>query len=559
MRYMLKTLRAALAIGLLCGFSGHSIAQIADPASTTDKFATLLNYIQHMYVDSVDAEKLTEKAIISLLEELDPHSTYLSKEELQEANEPLQGSFDGIGIQFNILNDTIYVVEPIQGGPSEKLGIQAGDKIVEIEAENVAGIGIKNNDVLKKLRGPKGTKVNVGIQRRGSKDVLRYPIVRDKIPIYSVDASYMVAPEIGYIKISRFARTTVQEMRKGIEELKAEGMKDLIIDLQGNGGGLLNSAIEMGDEFISGDRLLVYTQGRSFPREDYRANKSVEGSFEKGRLIILIDESSASASEIVSGAVQDWDRGLIIGRRSFGKGLVQRPVPLPDGSAVRLTVQKYYTPSGRCIQKPYDEGLEEYYNDRADRFEHGEFFNPDSAKVKSDEVFYTNISKREVYGGGGIFPDVFVPLDTTENSGYFSDMLRTGVNNDWVLTYVDRNRAELIKNYPTIDKFMSGYEVPESGIHDMIHLLEEKDVPFKEEEFKRSERAIKLRTKALIARNLYDNEAFYVAINDLNPALKKAVDVLQDGTFDAMNLANSNGSSKSKSDDGKKRDSKKKK
>jgi carboxyl-terminal processing protease len=426
MRYMLKTLRAALAIGLLCGFTGQIKAQIADPASTTDKFATLLNYIQHMYVDSVDAEKLTEKAIISLLEELDPHSTYLSKEELQEANEPLQGSFDGIGIQFNILNDTIYVVEPIQGGPSEKLGIQAGDKIVEIETENVAGIGIKNNDVLKKLRGPKGTKVNVGIQRRGSKEVMRYQIVRDKIPIYSVDASYMVAPEIGYIKISRFARTTVQEMRKGIEELKAEGMKDLIIDLQGNGGGLLNSAIEMGDEFISGDRLLVYTQGRSFPREDYRAIKNVEGSFEKGRLIILIDESSASASEIVSGAVQDWDRGLIVGRRSFGKGLVQRPVPLPDGSAVRLTVQKYYTPSGRCIQKPYDEGLEEYYNDRADRFEHGEFFNPDSAKVKSDEVFYTNISKREVYGGGGIFPDVFVPLDTTENSGYFSDMLRTG-------------------------------------------------------------------------------------------------------------------------------------
>jgi carboxyl-terminal processing protease len=556
---MLNTLRAAVAIGLLCGFPGQIKAQIADPASTTDKFATLLNYIQHMYVDSVDGGKLTEKAIISLLEELDPHSTYLSKEELQEANEPLQGSFDGIGIQFNILNDTIYVVEPIQGGPSEKLGIQAGDKIVEIETENVAGIGIKNNDVLKKLRGPKGTKVNVGIQRRGSKEVMYYPIVRDKIPIYSVDASYMVAPEIGYIKISRFARTTVQEMRQGIEELKAKGMKDLIIDLQGNGGGLLNSAIEMGDEFISGDRLLVYTQGRSFPREDYRAVKNVEGSFEKGRLIILIDESSASASEIVSGAVQDWDRGLIVGRRSFGKGLVQRPVPLPDGSAVRLTVQKYYTPSGRCIQKPYDKGLEEYYNDRADRFEHGEFFNPDSAKVKSDELFYTNISKREVYGGGGIFPDVFVPLDTTENSTYFSDMLRTGVNNDWVLTYVDRNRDELIRNYPTMDKFMNGYEVPESGIHDMIHLLEEKQVPFNEEDFKRSERAIKLRTKALIARNLYDNEAFYVAINDLNPALKKAVEVLQDGTFDSMNLAHSGGSSKPKGEDSKKHSSKKKK
>ena len=536
----------------------RATAQVADPAATTDKFATLLNYIQHMYVDSVDAEKLTEKAIVSLLEELDPHSTYLSKEELQEANEPLQGSFDGIGIQFNILHDTIYVVEPIQGGPSEKLGIQAGDKIVEIEGEAVAGIGIKNNDVLKKLRGPKGTQVQIGIQRRGSREILHYQIIRDKIPIYSVDAVYMAAPGVGYIKISRFARTTVQEMRKGIEELRAQGMKDLIIDLQGNGGGLLNSAIEMGDEFISGDRLLVYTQGRSFPREDYRANKSLEGSFEKGRLIILIDESSASASEIVSGAVQDWDRGLIIGRRSFGKGLVQRPVPLPDGSAVRLTVQKYYTPSGRCIQKPYEEGVEEYYNDRNERYAHGEFFNEDSARVNTSEKYYTNISKREVYGGGGIYPDIFVPLDTTENSPYFSEMLRTGVNNDWVLTYVDRNRAELLNSYPTLDKFVEAYSVPESGVQEMIQMLEEEKVAYNEEEFRRSEGAIHLRTKALIARNLYDNEAFYIVINNLNPALKKAVQVLRDGTFDSMKLAQSPSAPKGKDDGGRDKPGRKK-
>jgi len=541
---------------LLLPVSG-AFAQVADPAATTEKFATLLNYIQHMYVDSVDADKLTEKAIISLLEELDPHSTYLSKEELQEANEPLQGSFDGIGIQFNIHNDTIYVVEPIQGGPSEKLGIQAGDKIVEIEKANVAGVGIKNNDVLGKLRGPKGTKVNVGIQRRGGKDISYYEITRDKIPIYSVDASYMVAPQVGYIKISRFARTTVQEMKKGIEELKAEGMKDLIIDLQGNGGGLLNSAIEMADEFISGDRLLVYTQGRSFPREDFKANKSVEGSFEKGRLIVLIDESSASASEIVSGAVQDWDRGLIVGRRSFGKGLVQRPVPLPDGSAVRLTVQKYYTPSGRCIQKPYEEGIEEYYMDRQNRYLDGEFFRLDSSQIKDSEVFYTNISKRAVYGGGGILPDVFVPLDTTENSDYFSEMLRTGINSDWVITYIDRNREDLMSKYPTLEQYVQLFEVPEAGVQEMIKLMEGKEVPFNEVQFRVSERAIKLRTKALIARNLYENESFYVVINDLNPALKKAVAVLRDGTFDQMKLAAN--ASNGKSGDNSKKDSKKKK
>jgi len=526
--------------------AGDSQAQVGDPSGTTEKFATLLNYIQHMYVDSVDAARLTEKAIISLLEDLDPHSTYLSKEELQEANEPLQGSFDGIGIQFNILHDTIFVVEPIQGGPSEKLGIRAGDKIVEIEKVSVAGVGIKNSDVLTKLRGPKGTKVSVGIMRRGSNETFTYLITRDKIPIYSVDASYMVAPGVGYIKISRFARTTVQEMRKGISELKAMGMKDLIVDLQGNGGGLLNSAIEMGDEFISGDRLLVYTQGRAFPREDFKANKFVEGSFEKGRLIILIDESSASASEIVSGAVQDWDRGLIIGRRSFGKGLVQRPVPLPDGSAVRLTVQKYYTPSGRCIQKPYEEGVKEYYRDRLNRYQHGEFFHEDSVQRLDTEKYYTNISKRLVYGGGGIHPDIFVPLDTTENSAYFSEMLRTGVNSEWVLTYVDMNRETLRKSYPTLEKFASGYEVPESGIQEMIKMLEEKEVPFNEEEFRISERAIRLRTKALLARNLFDNEAFYVVINDLNPSLKKAVDVLLDGTFDSMKLAQYQGSPKPK-------------
>lgn len=512
-------------------------SQVKSSTGTTDKFATLLNYIEHMYVDTVNAEKLTEIAIVKMLEELDPHSMYLSKEELREANEPLQGSFDGIGIQFNIFKDTILVVEPIQGGPSEKLGIRAGDRIIKIEGDVVAGVGIKNNDVFKRLRGPKGTKVTIEIERSNNKELLSYDIIRDKIPIYSIDAAYLAAPQVGYVKISRFAKTTMDELRKAIARLKADGMKDLILDLQGNGGGLLNAAVEMCDEFISGDRLLVYTEGRAFPREDYKANPRTNGSFEKGRLIVLIDESSASASEILSGAIQDWDRGLIVGRRSFGKGLVQRPIPLPDGSAVRLTVQKYYTPSGRCIQKPYDDGSEAYRHDREDRWKNGEFFSLDSLHLVDSLKYYTKIKNRVVYGGGGIIPDVFVPLDTSESSAYFSEMLRTGVNNEWVLTYVNSNRTELLIQYPDIKSFIAKYEVPESGMNEMIQMMKKKEVEFNEVDFKTSEHAIKLRTKALIGRNLYDNEAFYHIINDLNPALKKALQILKDGTFEKMKLA----------------------
>lgn len=512
-------------------------AQIKNPSETTEKFATLLNYIDLMYVDTVQASALTEKAIIHMLEDLDPHSVYLSKEEVQSANEPLQGSFDGIGVQFQILHDTILVVEPIQGGPSEKLGIRSGDKIVKIDGDNVAGIGIKNSDVMKKLKGPKGTKVTVGIERNREADLYYYTITRDKIPIYSSDASYMVAPGIGYVKISRFAQTTAEEMRKAITELRAEGMKDLVIDLQDNGGGLLDIAVEMCDEFISGDRLLVYTEGRSFPRDERRANPEKKGIFEKGRLIVLIDESSASASEILSGAVQDWDRGLIIGRRSFGKGLVQRPVRLPDGSMVRLTVQKYFTPSGRCIQKSYGDGLAEYEKDKEKRFKNGELFSLDSLNLPDSLKYYTNLKKRTVYGGGGILPDIFVPLDTSENSNYFSEMLRTGVNNDWVMNYTNAQRAPLLEKYPDIKTFTAKYELPDNAMTEMIDMLTKKEVAFNEAQYKTSEHAMRLRTKALIARNLYDNEAFYVIINDLNPALKKAVQVLQDGTFEKMKLA----------------------
>lgn len=512
-------------------------AQVKRPEATTDKFNMLLNYVEHLYVDSVDAAALTEKAVVALLEQLDPHSSYFTAEEMEESNEPLQGSFSGIGITFNILKDTIYVLEPISGGPSERLGIRAGDKIIEVDGEVVAGIGIKNSGVASRLKGPKGTRVNVGIQRKGAKGLIPYEITRDNIPIHSVDAAYMVAPGVGYIKVARFAKNTMEELRKGISDLKTKGMTSLVLDLQGNGGGYLNTAVEMADEFIDGDKLLVYTEGKAFPRKNETANPKAEGNFEKGKLIVLIDESTASASEIVSGAVQDWDRGIIIGRRSFGKGLVQRQFNFGDGSSIRLTVQRYYTPSGRSIQKPYDDGLEAYFRDKETRYKKGEYFTMDSIQMPDSLKYQTNIRKRTVYGGGGILPDIFVPLDTTENTDYLGDLIRTGVNNEWALTYTDSNREKLLGKYPDQESFIASFTLADEEMKDMIAKGEKEGAVFNEDQFRISEHTIRTRTKALIARNLYGNESFYRVINDLNPALKKAVDCINDGTFDRMNLA----------------------
>lgn len=506
-------------------------------SATTEKFNTLLYYIEQMYVDSVDSESLVESAIVNMLQELDPHSVYISKEDLAAANEPLNGNFEGIGIQFNILKDTIFVVSPISGGPSEKLGIQAGDKIVSVDGENVAGIGITNNDVMRLLKGPKGTKVNVGIKRQGVKRELAFNIERDKIPIYSVDAHFMVDESIGYVKVNRFARTTMQELRDALADLKSQGMGSLILDLQGNGGGLLNTAIEMADEFISDNRLLVYTEGRSFPKDETYSRR--QGMFEKGRLVVLIDEGSASASEIVSGAVQDWDRGLIVGRRSFGKGLVQRPVQLPDGSAVRLTVQKYYTPSGRCIQKPYEDGVEAYKREKYERYETGELLSLENFDLPDSLRFTTNVKKRVVYGGGGILPDIFVPLDTTNASEYFSDMIRKGIMNQFALTYVDVNRDALTKTWSDPAAFVSDFTIDPSLERELIGYASKEGVEFVKEDWDLSESAIRIRLKALIGRNLFDYNVFYQVINDLSPAYRKAVQVLNDGTFEKANLAHS--------------------
>ncbi len=499
------------------------------------KFNTLLYYMDQLYVEDTDMESLVETAIVNMLEEMDPHSVYIPAEELQAADEPLNGNFEGVGIQFNIFRDTIMVVSPISGGPSEKLGIMSGDRIVTVDGETVAGTGVTNKDVQRLLKGPKGTKVVVGIKRGNEPELLEFEIIRDKIPIFSIDASFMVAPGIGYIKVNRFSRSTMSEMYGAFAQLQREGMTDLVLDLQGNGGGMLRTAIQMADEFLSGDKLIVYTEGRQFSRDDTFAR--IPGRFEKGRLIVLIDQGSASASEIVSGAIQDWDRGLIVGRRSFGKGLVQRPVNLPDGSAVRLTVQKYYTPSGRCIQKPYDDGVDAYRKEKFERYESGELLSLDSLELPDSLKFATRIQSRTVYGGGGILPDVFVPLDTTENSAYFSKILRKGLDSRFALNLVDSLRDDLVSAYPDEDTFIAQFELDAALLKEFQEFTTAEGVEFNPTDWETSQKAIALRLKAMIGRNLLEPSTFYRVISGLNESLQRAVEVLQDGTFERSNLA----------------------
>ena len=517
------------------GVVGAAWSQSSDFEEQGQKFNTLLYYMDQLYVEDTDMESLVETAIVNMLEEMDPHSVYIPAEELQAADEPLNGNFEGVGIQFNIFRDTIMVVSPISGGPSEKLGIMAGDRIVTVDGEVVAGTGVTNKDVQRLLKGPKGTLVTVGIKRGSDPELLTFEIIRDKIPIFSVDASFMVAPGIGYVKVNRFSKSTMSELYKAFAKLQQEGMEDLVLDLQGNGGGMLRTAIQMADEFLSEQKLIVYTEGRSFPRDDTYSR--IPGRFEKGRLVVLIDQGSASASEIVSGAVQDWDRGLIVGRRSFGKGLVQRPVNLPDGSAVRLTVQKYYTPSGRCIQKPYDEGVDAYRMEKFDRYESGEMMSLDSLDLPDSLKYETRLRGRTVYGGGGIVPDVFVPLDTTDNSAYFSSILRKGLDNRYALTYVDSRRAGLEAAYPTEDVFLQKFEVTRQMLEDFQTFATDEGVEFNEEDWSKSGDAIALRLKAMMGRNLLDQSTFYRVISDLNESLKRAIEILQDGTFEKANLA----------------------
>lgn len=491
-------------------------------------------YIDRMYVDEVPNKEISEAAIVSMLEKLDPHSTYIPAEEVREANERINGSFVGVGIRFNILRDTLLVVNPIPGGPSEKIGIQAGDKIIKIDGENVAGVGLRNSGVRDRLLGEKGTKVNVAIDR-GEKKLLEFTITRDKIPVHSVVSAYMVDKKTGYLKLTNFSRTTEDEVRDAIKDLKKQGMKDLIFDLQGNGGGLLYGAKHVADEFLSDDKLIVYSEGRRQPKSVLKAEK--KGNFEKGRLIMLIDESSASASEILSGAIQDWDRGMIVGRRSFGKGLVQRPIELSDGAQLRLTIARYYTPSGRFIQKPYDD-LEDYRRDYIERYEHGEMMHRDSIDLPDSLVHKTLVKERNVYGGGGIMPDIFVPLDTLEYSEFYKKLSRSGVINRYALDYSNDHRDEIIEEYGDVEGFKENFKTDEEFMNEFFGYAVKSDsaLTFVKEDYQISKDLLQIRLKASIAQNIWDYSAFYQIYNVKNEIFMKAYETLKNGRYEEMDL-----------------------
>ena len=494
------------------------------------KLQLALYAISNLYVDSTSETKLVEDAIVGMLEKLDPHSTYTDPEETKEMTEPLQGNFDGIGIQFNMLTDTLYVIQVIPGGPSEKVGLMAGDRIIMVDDTLIAGVKMKNTDVMKRLRGPKNTEVRVKVLRGGVPDLIEFKITRGKIPVYSLDAAYMADKTTGYIKLNRFAASSADEFREALEKLKKQGMKNLILDLQGNGGGYLNIAIDLADEFLGKDKLIVYTEGNKQPREE--AKSSARGGFEEGRLVVLVDETSASASEILSGAVQDWDRGLIVGRRSFGKGLVQRQFPLTDGSMVRLTVSHYFTPSGRCIQKPYKG--KDYQAEVFERYNSGEMFSADSIELTDSTKYYTKKDHRLVYGGGGIIPDVFVPIDTGINYSYFNRLLAKGVINEYVLNYVDKNRESLKKKYPKFEMFQKNFQVTGDMIDEIVKNGEKQGVKKDENLFTPIVPEIKLFVKSLIARDLWNMNEMYQIMNEENDMLKKGLEVLKDGTYEKI-------------------------
>ncbi len=482
--------------------------------------------ISRLYVDEVNEEELVEKAITSMLEELDPHSTYTNAEEARKMNEPLEGEFEGIGIQFQMMEDTLLVVQPVSGGPSEKVGILAGDRITAVEDTLIAGVKMSTEEIMSRLRGPKGSVVKLTIIRRDIDEPLTFDVKRDKIPIYSLDASYMITPTTGYIRLNKFGANTIEEFQAALSKLQGQGMKDLILDLQGNGGGYLNAAIDLANEFLPQKSLIVYTEGKASKRSEFVAKGN--GNFLKGKLVVLVDEYSASASEIVSGAIQDWDRGTIVGRRTFGKGLVQRPIDLPDGSMIRLTIARYYTPSGRCIQKPYEKGEEEDYdNDLAKRLEHGELMHADSIHLPDSLMFKTKRLGRTVYGGGGIMPDYFVPIDTTLYSDYHRDLVAKGVVIKTTLNYIEKNRKALTKNYRKFDDFNRKFEVSNELLDELRKEGEKSGVPFNETEYNTSLPRIKAQLKALIARDIWEMSEYYQIMNQTDNVVQQALKIIE--------------------------------
>jgi len=514
---------------------------------TTGKFEEVFGYLNSNYVDEFDGAAITDAAIVAMLKELDPHTYLIPKEEVARSNERIDGSFVGVGIRFQIMDDTLIVVNTIEGGPCEKVGVQAGDKIVEIDGENVAGTGLQTSGVRKRLMGEKGSLVVLGIQRKGENELLSFDIKRDKIPLYSVAASYMATDKTGYIKVTSFARTTPKELEDAIEKLKGQGMKNLILDLQGNGGGLLHVAKQMADEFLNKDKLIVYSEGRSQSRRDMIANDkdsydryyhpNKKGLFEKGKLVVLVDENSASASEIVSGALQDWDRAMIVGRRTFGKGLVQRPYTLSDGSIIRVTIARYYTPSGRCVQKPYDDGVDAYHEDYFNRYEHGEFMHRDSIKLPDSLKYKTLEMGRTVYGGGGIMPDVFVPLDTTELSEMYRKISRKGLFNTFTLNYVNDNRESLNAKYGEFETYKNDFDVEDDVMSHFWESVKAEEIEYSEEDYQTSKQLIHTLLKARIASNLWDFEKFYEIYNEKeNEIFKKGLELIETKSLEDLGL-----------------------
>ena len=518
------------AVILLAGiFIGMELSRVGNGISffrqnRTDKINEVINYVGQHYVDTISRDNLEEKSITGLLQSLDPHSVYITPAEFHDANDPLLGGFEGIGVQFRIERDSIMVINPVSGGPSEKLGIRAGDRIVKIDGKNVASVKIKNNDVLRKLKGKKGTKVNVSIFRKGVKGLLDFTITRDVIPIYSLDVAYMAAPGIGYIRLNNFSATTHDEMEKALKDLDSRGMKKLIFDLRGNGGGRLQAAIDVADEFLPKGKLIVYTQGAHHPRK--MAFATSEGLFEQGELVVLIDEWSASASEIVAGAIQDNDRGTIIGRRSFGKGLVQEELDFKDGSAIRVTISRYYTPTGRCIQKSYRNGSEDYYNDYYHRILSGEMENPDSIHF-ADSLRFKTPGGKTVYGGGGIMPDIYVAMGKDTLLYYYNTLANKGLIYQFAFDYTDRNRAKL--NFRSFAEYNQKFFITDAIYNDFIRSTEKSGIKREGKNLSASDAKIKVLLKAYIGRNILDNPGFYPLLNSIDEPFLKALSTLESG------------------------------
>jgi len=515
----------------------HKNADEKENINNFNKLGLAFSNIINFYVDEVNGEKIIENAIQGMLDKLDPHSSYTNAEETRRLNEPLEANFDGIGIQFNMLNDTLYIIQVISGGPSEKVGLLAGDRIIMVDDSVVAGVKMYSTDITKLIRGKKGTEVIIKVKRGNStesNDLLTFKIIRDRIPVYSIDATYMADSKTGYIRLSRFSASSMDEFYKSFMKLKSQGMVNLILDLQENGGGYLNVAYALADQFLEKGKLIVYTQGHKFNRSD--AVSTDNGLFKQGKLVVIVNEYSASASEIVAGAIQDWDRGVIVGRRTFGKGLVQRSIDLPDSSMIRLTVSRYYTPSGRNIQKPYENGnMEAYIQDFHERYQKGEFMSADSIHFPDSLKFSTLRSQRTVYGGGGIMPDIFVPIDSTRNTDYHFRLVRNGLLSRMAMTYLDKNRLDLNNRYPHFEAYNENFTISEDILQQLVSMAEEDKIEFVEEQFNQSKEFISLQLKALIARDLFEMSEYFEVINQKNDSYRKALQIInEEGQYEKI-------------------------